>query len=314
MPGPISRIIGTMRAPFDALSPVMRGCLLMLASTVLFASMHALIRYATQRLPPVEVAFFRNLFGMLVILPLLLRMGPSIFRTNRFGRHVSRALINVGSMLCFFNGLATTPIARATALAFTAPLFTALLSVLFLGEVFRWRRWTAIAIGFIGTLVILRPGLSEVATGDLLVLASSMLWSLAMIEIKLLGRTESSITITAYVTLLMTPLTLIPALFVWQTPSPDLWVWLVLIGVLGTLGQIAVTEALLLADTTVVMPFDFLKLIWATALGMIMFAEMPDALTYVGAAMVFASTFFIAWREARLRRAAAAAPKDAGSP
>lgn len=308
MPGPISRFIGTVRAPFDALPVVVRGCLLMLASTVLFACMHALIRYATQRLPPVEVAFFRNLFGLLVIAPLLLRMGPSIFRTDRLGRHVTRALVNVGSMLCFFSGLATTPIARATALAFTAPLFTALLSVLFLGEVFRWRRWTAIAIGFVGTLVILRPGLGDVSTGDLLVLASSLLWSIAMIEIKLLGRTESSITITAYVTVLMTPLTFIPALFVWQTPSADLWVWLVLIGVLGTLGQIAVTEALLLADTTVVMPFDFLKLIWATALGMILFAEMPDALTYLGAAMVFASTFFIAWREARLRRAAA---KDA---
>lgn len=311
MPGPVTSLIKRLRAPYDALPTVVRGCLLMLLSTVFFAVMHAIIRFATQHLPPVEVAFFRNLFGLIVIAPLLWRMGPGIFATKRLGMHVTRACINLGSMLCFFTGLASTPIARATALSFTAPLFTALFSTLFLGEVFRWRRWTAIVIGFVGTLVILRPGLDAVATGELLILASSVLWSIAMIEIKLLGRTESSITITAYVTTLMTPLTLVPALFVWQTPSPEMWIWLILIGVLGTLGQIAVTEALLLADTTVVMPFDFLKLIWATALGIVLFAEMPDLWTYIGAAMVFGSTFFIAWRESRIKKAAARTDTDA---
>jgi drug/metabolite transporter (DMT)-like permease len=285
-----------------ALPPVARGCLLMLLSTVMFAAMHTAIRHATQHLPAVEVAFLRNVLGLVVILPLLVRHGPSLFYTRKLGLHVLRAVLNVVAMLTFFIGLSLTPLARATALSFTAPLFTALLSALLLGEVFRWRRWTAIVCGFIGTLVILRPGLQALDTGALLVIGSSLVWSLAVIDIKVLGRTESSITITAYVTVLMIPMTLVPAVVVWQAPPPELWGWLLFIGVIGTLGQIVVTEAFKLADMTVVMPLDFLKLIWATAFGIILFGEVPDLLTYIGAAIVFASSFYIAWREAKVRK------------
>jgi drug/metabolite transporter (DMT)-like permease len=271
----------------------------------MFAAMHTAIRYTTQRLPAVEVAFFRNVFGLVVILPLLVRHGPRLFYTERLGLHVLRAVLNVFSMWAFFIGLSLTPLARATALSFTAPLFTALLSALFLGEVFRWRRWTAIFCGFFGALVILRPGFQVLDAGALLVIVSSLLWSLAIVDIKILGRTETSITITAYVTVLMIPMTLAPAVAVWQTPPLDMWVWLIFIGVIGTLGQIVVTDALKLADMTVLMPLDFLKLVWATAFGIVLFAEVPDFLTFVGAAVVFGSSFYIAWRESKLRRAKA---------
>ncbi len=291
---------------YRLLSPVSRGCLLMTIATLLFAGMHAGIRHATQHLSGVEVAFFRNLFGLVVIVPLVVRFGPRLFHTQKLGLHLLRALINAVSMVAFFIGLSMTPLARVTAIAFTAPLFTALFSALFLGEVFRWRRWTAIIVGFIGALVILRPGLDAVDTGSLLVIFSSLLWAIAMIDIKVLARTESSATITAYVTVLMTPLTLVPALFFWQMPSPGMWGWLIFIGVIGTLGQFIVTEAIKLADMTVLMPFDFLKLVWAAFLGMLFFAEIPDVFTWVGAAIVFASSFYIVWREAKLRRLQAA--------
>jgi drug/metabolite transporter (DMT)-like permease len=291
---------------YRQLAPVTRGCLLMVISTLLFAAMHAAIRHATQHLSGFEVAFFRNLFGLVVIVPLLVRFGPRLFHTQKFGLHLLRALINAVSMVAFFIGLSMTPLARATAIAFTAPLFTALFSALLLGEVFRWRRWTAIVVGFVGALVILRPGIDVVDKGSMLVIFSSLLWAIAMTDIKVLARTESSATITAYVTVLMTPLTLVPALLFWQLPSPGLWWWLIFIGVIGTTGQFIVTEAIKLADMTVLMPFDFLKLVWAAFLGMIFFAEVPDALTWIGAAIVFASSFYIVWREARLRRAKAA--------
>jgi drug/metabolite transporter (DMT)-like permease len=287
---------------YRALSPVARGSLLMLVGTLMFAAMHAAIRHTTQQLPAVEAAFFRNVFGLLVIAPLLLRHGPGLFYTKRLGLHVLRAVLNVFSMLTFFVGLSLTPIARATALSFTAPLFTALLGALMLGEAFRWRRWTAIACGFVGALVILRPGVQAVDSGAWFVVASSLLWSVAMIDIKVLGRTESSLTITAYVTVLLIPMTLLPAALVWQTPSPALWGWLLFIGVVGTLGQMAVTEALKHAEITALMPFDFLKLAWATLIGLVAFGERPDLLTVLGAAIVFASSFYIAWREATLRR------------
>ena len=200
--------------------------------------MNAVIHGLGASIHSFEIAFFRNLFGLFVIAPLLMRYGPALFHTQKFNLHLLRAVINAISMVAFFIGLSMTPLARATALAFTAPLFTALFSALFLGEVFRWRRWTAIFVGFFGALVILRPGLQELDAGSLLVIFSSLLWAVAMIDIKVLGRTESSRTITAYVTVLLTPLTLVPALFVWQTPSPGMWVWLIFIGVIGTIGQI----------------------------------------------------------------------------
>jgi drug/metabolite transporter (DMT)-like permease len=287
---------------YRGLSPVARGCLLMMLGTLLFSAMHTAIRYATQHLSGFEVAYFRNLFGLMVIAPLLIRHGPALFHTNKLSLHLLRAVINAVSMVCFFIGLSMTPIARATALAFTAPLFTALFSALFLGEVFRWRRWTAILMGFVGALVILRPGLQVVDIGAVLILLSSVLWSMAMIDIKVLGRTESSRTIAAYVTVLLTPLTLVPALFVWEMPSPGLWGWLIFIGVIGTIGQFIITEAIKLADMTVLMPFDFLKLIWTAFLGMIFFAEVPDAFTWIGAAIVFSSSFYIVLREAKLRK------------
>jgi drug/metabolite transporter (DMT)-like permease len=169
--------------------------------------------------------------------------------------------------------------------------------------VFRWRRWTAIVCGFLGALVILRPGLQVIDAGAVFVVVSSLLWSVAMVDIKVLGRTESSLTITAYVTVLLIPMTLVPAILVWQTPMLDMWGWLLFIGVIGTLGQLVVTEALKLADITVLMPFDFLKLVWATLIGIIVFAEVPDFPTWIGAAIVFGSSFYIAWREVKLRRA-----------
>ncbi len=287
---------------YRSLSPVTQGCALMLLATVIFAFMHAAIRHTTQHMPPAEVAFFRNLFGLFVVAPLLMRYGIGLFYTQKLHLHVLRAVLNVSSMILFFVGLSMTPLAQATAMSFTAPLFTALLSALFLGEVFRWRRWTAIFAGFLGALVILRPGLQQLDTGAALVLLSSLIWSMALIDIKVLGRSESTLTITVYVTVLLIPMSFVPAALVWETPGLDMWVWLVFIGVIGTLGQIVVTEAVKLADMTVLMPFDFLKLVWAAGLGIVFFAEVPDTFTWVGAAIVFSSSFYIAWREAKVRK------------
>lgn len=280
-----------------ALSPTMRGILLMCVSTVLFSGMHVLVRHVTRELHPFEVAFFRNVFGFVVFLPMLLRGGFGVLRTGRIGLHALRGVLNVAAMLMFFSGLALSPVARVTALAFTAPLFMALLSVLVLGERFRLRRWLALLAGFTGTLVILRPGMIPVDTGSLLVLGSASIWAVTMVVIKILSRTDSSFVITAYMNIFLAAFSLAPAIWVWQTPSPQAWLWLVLIGLLGTFAQLALSQALKEAEPTAVMPFDFLKLVWATVLGWAVFGELPDLLTYVGAALVFASGFYIAWRE-----------------
>ncbi len=297
---------------WHAAPPVLRGILMMCLSTVLFSVMHVLVRYASSELPPFQIAFFRNLFGFLIFIPLLLSGGFGFLRTQRLGLHAVRGLLNVIAMLMFFTALALTEVARVTALSFTAPLFTALMSVLLLGERFRMRRWIALALGFAGMLVILRPGLIAVDLGALLVVGSALIWAVTMIVIKILSRTESSFAITAYMNIYLSVFSLVPAIWVWVTPTAEMWGWLVAIGVSGTLAQLTLSQALKETEPTAVMPFDFLKLIWATLMGLWVFGELPDAWTYVGAAVIFASAFYIVLREHQERRRAAAATTAPG--
>jgi drug/metabolite transporter (DMT)-like permease len=289
---------------WQAAPAVMRGILLMCVSTVFFSAMHVLVRYVARDVPPLQVAFLRNIFGVIVFIPLLMSGGLSFLRTKRIGLHAVRGLMNAAAMLMFFTALSLTPVARVTALSFSAPLFTAVLSVIFLGERFRIRRWMAIVVGFCGTLIILRPGMIPIDPGSILVVASALIWGVTMIVIKILARTESSFAITAYMNIFLSLFSLGPALWVWVTPAPEMWVWMVAIGILGTIAQLALSQALKETEPTAVLPFDFLKLVWATLLGLWVFGELPDLYTWIGALVVFAAGFFIAYREHQERRRA----------
>lgn len=279
-----------------------RGIVLMIVSTLGFSSMHVMIRHLADSLDPIQIAFFRNFFGLIVFLPWFLRYGLAPLRTKQLKLHALRAVLNVCAMFAFFSALGMTSLSRVTALGFTAPLFAALLSVVVLGEVFRLRRWTATLCGFLGTLVILRPGFEEIDLGSILVLFSALLWGCTLMVIKVLARTESSFTITSYMNILLTLLSLVPALLVWRTPEGMQWLWLLAIGVLGTLAQVAITQSLKEADVNAVMPFDFLKLIWVAIMGYLFFGETPGLYVWLGGAIVFASATYIAIRESRLGR------------
>jgi drug/metabolite transporter (DMT)-like permease len=180
-----------------------------------------------------------------------------------------------------------------------------LLAALILGETVRLRRWSAVVVGFIGALVVLRPGFAEVGLGQVLVLFSSLVWACALLVIKTLGRTDSSATIIAYMALLMIPLTLVPAAFVWRWPDATELLWLVAVGLLGGTGQLCMTEALRRADTAVVMPIDFCKLPWVAAIAYLAFGQVPDRYTWLGGGIIFASAVYIAYRERQVARAGA---------
>lgn len=269
----------------------------MFLTTLLIVSMHTFIRRLSMELHPFEVAFFRNLFGTPILAILLVKYGWGLFRTNQIRIHFVRSLGHVGAMMMFFVAIAITPLATTNALSFTAPLFAAILAMLFLGEVFRWRRWGALAIGFAGTLVILRPGIIEVGTGPLLILAASSLWGVILVVMKALGRSDPPPTMVAYMVVFMTPLSLIPALFHWQWPNLEQLALMALMGLVGTAGHLTLTQALRLADTAVVVPIDFFKLVWATLFGYLFFAEVPDIFTWVGGVMIFAGATYLAIRE-----------------
>lgn len=286
-------------------SPVLlRAMGMMVVSTLCFVSMHAVVSRITQELHPYEAAFFRNLFGFVVLLPMLARARFSSFRTTRLGLHSVRGVLNGASMLMFFTGISITPLAQVTALSYAAPLFATLLAALVLRETIRARRITALAIGFIGTLIVLRPGFHEMGLGPLLVLGSTLLWAVVLIDIKILSRTDSTLTITSYMLVFVTPVTFVAALFYWQWPTWEQLIWLFALGLLGSAGQLLFTEALKMAETSVLMPLDFLKMVWATLIGYFAFAQMPDLWTWVGGALIFASATYISYREHQLAREA----------
>lgn len=281
-------------------SGVMRGVLLMCISTVAFSVMHALVRHVSSELPPFQIAFFRNLFGLAFLAPLLIQSKFVMFKSSRIGLHALRGVINIAAMLMFFTALSTTQLAKVTALSFTAPIFMAALSVLVLGERFRLYRWLAILVGFMGMLIILRPGIANIETGALLVTGSAALWAVAMILIKVLSRTDSSVTIVAWMGVFLCVFSLGPALLVWKPLTYEDLFWLVFIGLSGSIAQISLSQSLKETDPTAVMPFDFLKLIWTALIGAWFFSEIPDIYTWIGAAVIFSAGLFIAYRERRV--------------
>ncbi len=282
-----------------------------LGAAFVFAVMHACMRQATHELGvhPLVAVFYRSVFGVLLLVPVFLRAGGVKLTTRRPGLHAWRILFNSVAQMAFFWGVALTPLAKVAALSFTAPLFATVMAVLFLGEVIRARRITALALGFAGVLLIVRPGAVPLDAGVALLLFSAFCWSVVLNLLKLLSSTESPLTMTFYLSVAMTPITFVAALFVWQVPTLEQLFWLVCVGGLGSLGQILLAEGFKHADTTAMMPMDFTKLLWAVAIGVLFFAEWPDLWTLMGGTVIFASTSYITWRESQLREKGGGRPK-----
>ncbi|MCP1336900.1 DMT family transporter [Hyphomicrobiales bacterium FT118] len=272
----------------------------MMLSGVSGTLMLSAIKHLAEDLHPLQIAFFRCVVGFIVLAPMLWQIGGvRAMRTRHIGLHALRGLLNAGAMLCFFWAVSITPLAMISAINFTAPLFATLLAILILGERVGIRRWAGLVIGFAGTLVIVRPGFEAVSPGAILALVSSLVWAGAMIVIKRLTHEESPLVITLYASIFVGLFALIPAIAVWQWPTGWQWGWLALIGVFGSAVQYFLTRAFSLADTTLVLPFDFLKLVWASIAGLFLFQEVPDIWTWIGGSVIFASSFYIAYRERR---------------
>ena len=276
---------------------VLNGIGLMIIATVLFSIMHASIKFMSTSMHPFEIAFFRNLFGLLVIAPWFIKYGFNPLKTKKIKLHVARSLFNVIAMMSFFYSLSIAPLADVASLAFTAPLFASILAVIFLKEIVGIKRGIAIAFGFIGALIVVDPIYSSINNGHLLVLLSASVWSVSLIIIKILGRTESSVTITSYMVIIMIPLSAIAAYFFWETPTLKDLFFLMLIGISGTSAQMLLAQALRQGDTSIIMPFDFLKLLWAVAIGYLFFFEVPSINIWIGSTIIFLSTLYIAYRE-----------------
>lgn len=291
-------------APALPVATPLRAALLMLGSTLAFGLMAIAIRYATRYVPTQEVAFFRNAFGLLALLPMLIRPGSAPLKTQQLPRYFLRSAIGLASMLCAFWAIGHLPISQAISLSYSTPLFVTIAAVLWLGETVRMRRWAAVIIGFIGVLIIVRPGSTSFTPGTLVAVGAAVLSSLVAIQIKQLTRVDSADTVVFYTYVFWVPLSLVPALFVWVWPTGLAWVWLVATGVLGTLGQLLWTRALRLGEVSALTPISFMQLPLVSLLGWLLFNEALDRWTVIGAGIILGANAYIAHREAVLARRA----------
>ena len=289
-------------APAPVAHPPLRAALLMAVSAVFFGAMAVTIRLASRQLHAFEIAFFRNLFGALFASPLLWRHGLGLLRTDKFGFYLARCVIGIGSMLAGFWAIVHLPLAQAISLSYSTPLFVTIGAVIFLGEVVRVRRWSAVLVGFVGVLVIVRPGAASFTTASLVPLFAAALSATTAISIKYLSRTERADAIVLMTTLLWVPLSLPTALWVWQWPQPMTWLWVGLAGLFGTSGHMFWTRALQRGDVSMLTPISYLQLPVVALAGWALFDETLDRYTVLGAAIIIASNVYIAQREARLAR------------
>ena len=281
------------------MSGPIRGALWITLANMFFTAMAGIIRHVSADIHPFEIAFFRALFGLILMAPWFLRLGVASVRSRRVGMHVCRALFMLGAAMAWFTAISLMPIAEVTALTFTTPLFASLGAALFLAEKVGLRRAVAIGVGFAGAMIILRPGVEALTMPAMAALASAVFGAVGMLIVKSLSRTESPATIVIYVGLLLTPLSLVPALFVWTTPSLEALAWLAALGLVANLGHMPFARAMASADATAILPFDFLKLFFSATMGYLLFAEVPDVWTWIGATVIFGAVLYTARRESK---------------
>jgi len=271
---------------------------LAIGATLFGSFMGAGVKFLSDDLHPIIICFYRCLMGLILITPFVARNNFQALQTDNMRLQIFRALINIISMICWFSAISMMHFEKATALGFTTPLFTTVLAVLILGEVIRFHRTAALLLGFVGILIIIRPGYMPFEFGTVLMLIASFSFSFVLIFVKKLSATDSSLTIIFYHLLYMTPAFFILSLFYWENINFNQLIIFILMGASGLLSHWCLAQAFKMSDTTFVMPLQFTKLIWASLIGLFIFAEQPDVWTWVGGVIIFISIVYITYREA----------------
>jgi drug/metabolite transporter (DMT)-like permease len=303
-----------MREWFNALPPYLQATAFGLMASISAAIFSVFVRLATEHIDPLQAVFLRNFFGLLFIAPVAFRAGLAPLKTKRLPMFCLRAVLSMGAMSFWFSAIAYMPLAEATALNFTVPLFGTVLAAIFLGEKIRKYRFSAVLVGFCGVLIIIQPGGETVQLASLLPIGAAICMASAGLTIKSLSRTENPTTIILYMMVLTTPMTLIPALFVWQTPSLEALGLMAAGAFMANLTQIGNTNAFRVYDYSFVIGFNYLRLPFVLVLALVMFGEIPEIWLVPGATLIIGSALYIARREAKLNREAKQALDDQALP
>lgn len=274
------------------------GSLWMVAAGILFVAVTVIVRHLGSDLPAAEAAFIRYLFGLVFLTPVMLRMRWHRVTGVNLRLYLFRGIAHGAAVMLWFFAMARIPIAEVTAISYTTPIFTTLGAILIFGEKVRARRIVAIAIGFVGTMIILRPGIQSIEIGSLAQLVAAPCFAASFLFAKRLTHTESAGEILVMLTIFCTLALLPAALVYWREPTLEELGWLALVAVFATAGHYAITYAIASAPLTVTQPFTFLQLIWAIILGYWLFDEVPDLWVSIGAAVIVGSITYMAHREA----------------
>ena len=268
------------------------------SATMFGALMASSVKFLTTDLHPIIICFYRCLMGLIFITPWVIKNNFKALRSNNLKLQISRSVINVFSMICWFSAIGLMHFEKAAALGFSTPLFTTILAIILLKEKIRFHRTAALIIGFIGIIVIIRPGLVPFEIGAGLLLLSAFTFSFVLIIVKKLSSIDENQTIIFYHLLFSTPIFFILSLFYWQDINLNQLLIFAFMGATGLLSHWCLAQAFKLSDTTFVMPLQFTKLIWASLIGLFIFSEQPDLWTWFGAIVIFISVVYITYREA----------------
>jgi drug/metabolite transporter (DMT)-like permease len=293
--GPEVRVFG--------LSPVVAAVLMMLIAGVMSSLLHIGVRYVSPHIPTIEIVFLRSLFTILVTLPFVFRPGQVSWRTNNLQLQIVRGLVGVCSMTAWYYALGQIPLADAGALSFTTAIFVTIGAALWLGEPVGIYRWMAVIVGLIGAMIVLKPGSGVMSWAAIIAAASSALWAMSLLMSKVLAKYDSVTTISFYQPLMILPVALLGTLPVWTAPSLEVWLCLLGMGVTAAIGNYGYIKALRIADVSISMPADYLRLLWMASWGYWIFGEVPTLSTWIGAALIIGAAFFITIREQHLASA-----------
>tara|TARA_B100001121_G_scaffold220417_1_gene193685 strand:- start:417 stop:1304 length:888 start_codon:yes stop_codon:yes gene_type:complete len=275
--------------------------ILLIIISVLFGTlMLTFLKLAQENVNVYVAGFLRFFFGLIIILPYIIKTKFLVFKTTHIKKHLLRSLLNLPAMLLYFSTLVMLPIEKVTAISFIVPLIVTILAVMFLNEKIYIYRTLALILGFSGMLIILRPGVIDISIGVYMALFSSLLWSIVIIITKKIAKDDSSITILSYQSVFMTMFSFFIVLFYWETPNAITFVYLVLAGACGTVLHLALNHAYKLVDVSMTQPYSFLSLVFASIIGFYIFNEIPDLFTWIGACVIFIGVLIISYREMKL--------------
>jgi drug/metabolite transporter (DMT)-like permease len=284
---------------FNLQSPQTKAIILNISSIILFSIMVIFIRKSSESLHIFEVVFFRNLLALIVMLPIIKSIGLAAIKMKNTKLFFMRGFVGAIGMIAGFTCLTLIPLAQATAISFSQPLFITIGATIFLGEIIKARRIAAIIVGIIGMLIIVQPGFNILSFGIMLAIISALALSVNALIVKKLTLTDTPHAIIIWMVVMLIPITLIPAIPVWEWPNFEDWLYLWGIAILGTLAHFSWTKSYALADITSLEPIGFIKLPIIALLGWMIFSEIPGTWTWVGGLIIFMSTIYISQREAK---------------